>query len=66
MTRQAGTQRGGNISQKEEKTYRSEEKLLGQAFYAERWRKFDWTLGQIQGMCARALGCKSKMAGPFE
>ena len=37
-----------------------------QAFYAERRRKFDWTLDQIQGMRARALGCKSKMAGPFE
>ena len=42
------------------------EKLLGQAFYAERWREFDWTLDQIQGMCARALGCKSKMTDPFE
>ena len=40
--------------------------LLGQAFYAKKWRKFDWTLDQIQGMCARALGCKSKMIGPFE
>ena len=47
---------------REEKTYKSEEELLRQAFYVERRRKFDWTLDQIQGICARTLRCKNKVA----
>ena len=46
--------------------YRSEEELLGQAFYTERRRKFDWTLDQIQGIWARTLRCKSKVVDQFE
>ena len=60
------TQKGESISQREEKTYRSEEELLGQAFYAKRRDQFDQTLDQIQGICARTLRCKSKVADQFE
>ena len=52
--------------EREEKTYRSKEKLLGQAFYAEKRRRFGWTLGRIQGMCARTLECKSKETDWFK
>ena len=38
------TQKGESIGQRGEKTYKSEEELPGQDFYAERRRKFDWTL----------------------
>ena len=34
------TQKRESMSYREEKTYRSEEKLLGQTFYAEKRRKF--------------------------
>ena len=34
------TQKRENMSQREEKTYKNEEKLLGQAFYAEKRHKF--------------------------
>ena len=34
------TQKRENMSQREEKTYKNEEKLLGQAFYAKKGRKF--------------------------
>ena len=60
------TQKGESISQREEKTYKNEEELLGQAFYVEKRRKFDWTLDQIQGICARTLGCKNKVVDQFE
>ena len=66
MTGGEETQKGESVSQREEKTYKNEEELLGQAFYVERRRKFDWTLDQIQGICARTLGCKSKVADQFE
>ena len=65
-TRKEETQKGESISQREDETYRSEEELLEQAFYAEKRRKFDWTLDQIQGICARTLRCKSKVADQFE
>ena len=55
MTGGEETQKGESVSQREEKTYKNEEELLGQAFYAERGRKFDQTLDQIQGICARTL-----------
>ena len=66
MTGKEETQKGESISQREDETYKSEEELLGQAFYVERRRKFDWTLDQIQGICARTLRCKSKVADQFE
>ena len=52
--------------EREEKTYRSKEKLFGQAFYTEKKRKFGWTLNRIQGMCARTLECKSKETDWFK
>ena len=54
------TQKRENMSQREEKTYRNKEKLLGQAFYAEKRRKFGRRLDWTQDMCARTLQCKSK------
>ena len=54
------TQKRENMSQREEKTYRNKEKLLGQAFYAEKRRKFGRRLDRTQDMCARTLQCKSK------
>ena len=54
------------MNQREKKTYRNAEMLLGQAFYVERRRKDDWRLDQVQRMCARALECKSEGSNQFD
>ena len=54
------------MSQREKKTYRNEEKLLGQAFYAEKRREFGWRFDRTQDMCTRTLECKSKEANWFK
>ena len=49
-----------------QRTYRKEERFLGQAFCAGDRLEFRWKFDWIQDMCARTLKCKSEGTNQFQ